>query len=201
MGSWRVTGNTRLQDMAVKSIIVFNSVPSGNKLVGILNRMGMRFASKFNGTVPPTPRRTVYIVTALPLILLHRSACYRCAASNYCPGLVSSQCPQARAAFLPANYKKTFTSKIKNWRAITYTDGNVFQHKYDSPPLGGSGIYKPSRGRDTTQSSQKLQLYINPNGHEPTNTINRAELAGILVALQKGHTDIASDGAACLSDF
>eukprot|EP00983_Pelagomonas_calceolata_P122321 1160896-Pelagomonas_calceolata.AAC.3 len=33
----------------MRSIIVFNSTPSGNKLVGINNRMGMKFASKFNG--------------------------------------------------------------------------------------------------------------------------------------------------------
>eukprot|EP00983_Pelagomonas_calceolata_P123100 1160971-Pelagomonas_calceolata.AAC.3 len=43
----RVTGSTWLQDLAVRSSIVFNSMPSGNKLVGILNGMGMKFASKF----------------------------------------------------------------------------------------------------------------------------------------------------------
>eukprot|EP00983_Pelagomonas_calceolata_P045850 1139895-Pelagomonas_calceolata.AAC.5 len=46
----RVTGSTRLQNLAVKSIIVFNSTPRGNKLVGVYNRMGMQFASKSNGT-------------------------------------------------------------------------------------------------------------------------------------------------------
>eukprot|EP00983_Pelagomonas_calceolata_P050709 1142093-Pelagomonas_calceolata.AAC.1 len=30
-------------------MIVFNSAPSGNKLVGVHNRMGMKLASKFNG--------------------------------------------------------------------------------------------------------------------------------------------------------
>eukprot|EP00983_Pelagomonas_calceolata_P023428 737993-Pelagomonas_calceolata.AAC.1 len=48
MGNWGVTGSTRLQDLAV---IVFNSTPCGNKLVGILDTMGMRFASNFNGTL------------------------------------------------------------------------------------------------------------------------------------------------------
>eukprot|EP00983_Pelagomonas_calceolata_P042624 1138576-Pelagomonas_calceolata.AAC.1 len=32
-------------------MIVFNSTPSGDKLVGIHNRMGMKLASKFNGTL------------------------------------------------------------------------------------------------------------------------------------------------------
>eukprot|EP00983_Pelagomonas_calceolata_P002832 93520-Pelagomonas_calceolata.AAC.1 len=62
-----------------------------------------------------------------------------------------------------------------------------------------SSIYKP--GRDTDPPSQHLQLHMKPNGHEPTNTINRAELAGISVALQQGHIDIASDSASCLSQI
>eukprot|EP00983_Pelagomonas_calceolata_P058955 1145712-Pelagomonas_calceolata.AAC.7 len=52
MGIWRVSGGTRLHNLAARSIIVFNSTPNGNKLVGILYRMGMKSASKFNGTVP-----------------------------------------------------------------------------------------------------------------------------------------------------
>eukprot|EP00983_Pelagomonas_calceolata_P041867 1138237-Pelagomonas_calceolata.AAC.10 len=51
MGTWRVTGSTQLQNLAVRSICVFNSTPSGNKLIGIYNSMGMEFASKFNGTL------------------------------------------------------------------------------------------------------------------------------------------------------
>eukprot|EP00983_Pelagomonas_calceolata_P067202 1149401-Pelagomonas_calceolata.AAC.4 len=49
MGIWRVTGSTRLQNLAVRGVCVFNSTPSGNKLVGIHNRTGMEFARKFNG--------------------------------------------------------------------------------------------------------------------------------------------------------
>eukprot|EP00983_Pelagomonas_calceolata_P008892 288729-Pelagomonas_calceolata.AAC.1 len=67
-----------------------------------------------------------------------------------------------------------FTPKINDWRKITYTDVSVIKHKdNDSPPLSGSGVYKP--GRDTSQPSQHLQLHIEPNGRGPTNTINRAE--------------------------
>eukprot|EP00983_Pelagomonas_calceolata_P010954 354618-Pelagomonas_calceolata.AAC.3 len=42
VGMWRVIESTRLQNLAVRSIIVFSSTPSGNKLqvVGIHNRMG-----------------------------------------------------------------------------------------------------------------------------------------------------------------
>eukprot|EP00983_Pelagomonas_calceolata_P075018 1152810-Pelagomonas_calceolata.AAC.1 len=113
----------------------------------------------------------------------------------------SHKCPQARAAFLLANYKKTFTPKIKDWTEITYTDGSVIKHNDGSLLLSGSGVYKP--GRDTSPPTQHLQLHMKPNGRGPIifmiNTINRAELAGILVVLQQGQTDIASDSASCLS--
>eukprot|EP00983_Pelagomonas_calceolata_P078014 1154103-Pelagomonas_calceolata.AAC.3 len=46
MGIWRVTGSIRLRNLAARSIIVFHSTPSGNKLVGMHNKMGMNFASK-----------------------------------------------------------------------------------------------------------------------------------------------------------
>eukprot|EP00983_Pelagomonas_calceolata_P057710 1145187-Pelagomonas_calceolata.AAC.1 len=72
-----------------------------------------------------------------------------------------------------------FTPKIEDWREITYTAGSVIKCKdHDSPPLSGSGVYKP--GRKTTPSYQQLKLNIKINGHHdhdgPTNTINRAEL-------------------------
>eukprot|EP00983_Pelagomonas_calceolata_P096019 1158082-Pelagomonas_calceolata.AAC.9 len=49
-GALEVTGSTRLQKLAVRSVFVFNSMPS-NKLVGEHNRMPMKFASKFVGTL------------------------------------------------------------------------------------------------------------------------------------------------------
>eukprot|EP00983_Pelagomonas_calceolata_P013725 440020-Pelagomonas_calceolata.AAC.1 len=49
MGIWRVTGSTPLQNLAVRSITIFHSTSSGNKLMGILNRVGMEFLSKFIG--------------------------------------------------------------------------------------------------------------------------------------------------------
>eukprot|EP00983_Pelagomonas_calceolata_P054230 1143623-Pelagomonas_calceolata.AAC.2 len=35
MGIWRVIGSTQLHNQAARSILVFNSASSGNKLVGI----------------------------------------------------------------------------------------------------------------------------------------------------------------------
>eukprot|EP00983_Pelagomonas_calceolata_P044640 1139386-Pelagomonas_calceolata.AAC.3 len=51
MGTCRVIGSTRLQNLAVRSICVFNSTPSGDKPVGKHNRMGIEFASKLNGAL------------------------------------------------------------------------------------------------------------------------------------------------------
>eukprot|EP00983_Pelagomonas_calceolata_P053662 1143386-Pelagomonas_calceolata.AAC.2 len=45
----RINGSTQLQHLAVRNFIVFNSTPSGNKLVGVHNRMGMQFARKSKG--------------------------------------------------------------------------------------------------------------------------------------------------------
>eukprot|EP00983_Pelagomonas_calceolata_P013898 444948-Pelagomonas_calceolata.AAC.1 len=82
------------------------------------------------------------------------------------------------------------TPKIKDWKEIIYTDGSVIKRKDDdSPPLAVSGVYKLVG--DTIPFSQRIQLHIKPNGHGPANTINRAESAGILVALQQGQTDAA----------
>eukprot|EP00983_Pelagomonas_calceolata_P058020 1145328-Pelagomonas_calceolata.AAC.5 len=51
MGIWRVIGSTWLHYLTVRSIVVFNSMPSGNNLVGIHDRMGMKFARKFIGAL------------------------------------------------------------------------------------------------------------------------------------------------------
>eukprot|EP00983_Pelagomonas_calceolata_P122074 1160871-Pelagomonas_calceolata.AAC.4 len=51
MRIWRVIKSTRINNLAARSILVFNSTPSGNKLVGIHDRMGMKFASEFIGAL------------------------------------------------------------------------------------------------------------------------------------------------------
>eukprot|EP00983_Pelagomonas_calceolata_P055767 1144281-Pelagomonas_calceolata.AAC.1 len=43
---WRLTGSIRLQDLAVGSIFIFSSTLSGDKLVSILNRVGMKLTGK-----------------------------------------------------------------------------------------------------------------------------------------------------------
>ena len=53
----------------------------------------------------------------------------------------------------------------------------------------GGGIFTP-----TTDTVYSDTITINPGGSGPTLTINRAELAAVLVAVQKGHTaEIATD--------
>eukprot|EP00983_Pelagomonas_calceolata_P002253 76696-Pelagomonas_calceolata.AAC.2 len=49
-GILRVSGSTWPHNLAVRSIIVLNSMLSGHKLC-IHDRMGMKFTSKFNGTL------------------------------------------------------------------------------------------------------------------------------------------------------
>eukprot|EP00983_Pelagomonas_calceolata_P008015 261283-Pelagomonas_calceolata.AAC.1 len=46
MGIRRVTGSTRLRNLAARSNLVFNNTPCGDKLVGIHNTMGIKFGSK-----------------------------------------------------------------------------------------------------------------------------------------------------------
>ena len=57
----------------------------------------------------------------------------------------------------------------------------------------GAGIFTP-----TTDTGYSDTITINPGGSGPTLTINRAEFAAVLVAVQKGHTEIATDSASSL---
>ena len=59
--------------------------------------------------------------------------------------------------------------------------------------LLGAGIFTP-----TTDAGYSDTVTINPGGSGPTLTINRAELAAVLVAPQKGYTEIATDSAKSL---
>ena len=54
----------------------------------------------------------------------------------------------------------------------------------------GGGIFTP-----TTDTGYSDTITINPGGSGPTLTINRAELAAVLVAVQKGNTGFATDSA------
>jgi len=57
----------------------------------------------------------------------------------------------------------------------------------------GAGIFTP-----TTDANYSDTVIINPGGSGPTLTINRAELAAVLVLVQKGHTETATDSASSL---
>ena len=58
----------------------------------------------------------------------------------------------------------------------------------------GAGIFTPT----ATDTNYSDTITINPGGNSPTLTINRAELAAVLVAVQKGNTEIATDSASSL---
>jgi len=58
----------------------------------------------------------------------------------------------------------------------------------------GAGIVTPT----TDAGYYSDTVTINPEGSGPTLTINRAGLAAVLVAVQKGHTKIATDSASSL---
>jgi ribonuclease HI len=80
-----------------------------------------------------------------------------------------------------------------DWTDFAYTDGSCLPD--DTPrPLGspglGSGVYMPAK-----TECEEQKLYINPRsqGEGNENTINRAELVGILFALQAGSLCIATD--------
>ena len=57
----------------------------------------------------------------------------------------------------------------------------------------GASIFTP-----TTGTGYNDTITINPGGNGPTLTINRAELAAVLVAVQKGHSEIATDSTSSL---
>jgi len=52
----------------------------------------------------------------------------------------------------------------------------------------GAGVFTPTTGTGYSDA-----ITINPGGNGPTLTINRAEFAAVLVAVQKGNTEIATD--------
>jgi len=87
---------------------------------------------------------------------------------------------------------------LLDWRDIIYTDGSVMNKILTPPPLLAQA-FKPSK---EDLPSEQHTSYIKPNGCGPTNTIDRAELAGILVALMKEYkvTCHAFSGNALLLD-
>jgi hypothetical protein len=85
-------------------------------------------------------------------------------------------------------YKSPRIPKVQNWKTITYTDGSDMQDAISKQQIIGAGIFNP-----TTDTGYSDTITINPGGSGPTLTINGAELAAVLVAVQKGHIEIATD--------
>jgi hypothetical protein len=88
-------------------------------------------------------------------------------------------------------YKIPHIPKVQNWKLITYTDGSAMQDAVSKQQIIGAGIFTPT----ATDTNYSDTITINPGGSGPTLTINRAELAAVLVAVQKGYTDIATDSS------
>ena len=85
-------------------------------------------------------------------------------------------------------YKSPHISKVQNWKSITYTD--AMQDAISKQQIIGAGFFTP-----TTDIGYSDTITINPGGSGPTLTINRAELAAVLVAVQICHTVIATDSS------
>jgi ribonuclease HI len=73
-------------------------------------------------------------------------------------------------------------------RLMAYSDGSCI--KMGKRQVIGAGVYAPS--------ASEASILINPGGVGVSNTINRAELAGILIALAQGFTTIATDSLSSL---
>ena len=88
--------------------------------------------------------------------------------------------------------------KCPDWRKWAYTDGSCIKQEIEGREIQfiGAGWYYPAE-----DTRHRAACYVDPGGMGVTNTINRAELAGIYAALQCGHTHIASDSAGSLSQI
>ncbi len=74
------------------------------------------------------------------------------------------------------------TLKIADWKKVAYTDGSCIHH--DHQQIIGAGVYIPDTNRIH---------HVNPNGSNITNTVHRAELAGIAAAVTHDFFLIATD--------
>ena len=83
--------------------------------------------------------------------------------------------------------------EYQNWNSITYTDGSAMQDEIS--PTNRRWPFTSTAFLDTGYNDT---ITINPGGNGPTLTINKAELAAELVAVQNGYTEIATDSASSL---
>ncbi len=72
--------------------------------------------------------------------------------------------------------------KVADWKKIVYTDGSCIRH--DHQQIMGAGVYIPDTNRIH---------HVNPKGSNITNSVQRAELAGIASAVTHDYFLIATD--------
>ena len=85
---------------------------------------------------------------------------------------------------------KQFELKCPNWKLWAYTDGSCIGKAEN---FIGAGVYCPQT---------KAECYVDSGGVGLTNTINRAELTGIVAVLTNKYTNkIATDSACSLSQI
>jgi ribonuclease HI len=88
---------------------------------------------------------------------------------------------------------------LYDWRSLAYTDGSKMEVTDGDirRTAVGAGLYIPS----LEEQGEKAEFTVDPAGAGPTNTINRAELAGIHAALEKGQGAIATDSATSIAQL
>ncbi len=72
--------------------------------------------------------------------------------------------------------------KVADWKKIAYTDGSCISH--DLHQIIGAGVYIPDTNRIH---------HVNTSGSNITNTVQKAELAGIAAAVTHDHFLMATD--------
>jgi len=87
------------------------------------------------------------------------------------------------------NYSSDLSPLRHDWEDIAYTDGSCIQSR-DSPQLTGAAVFLP-------KGSPQFRT-VDPTGQGATNTINRAELAGLWGALACHASKMATDSATSL---
>jgi hypothetical protein len=124
------------------------------------------------------------------LLLLLLLLCYR--SSNQSCNSTIHQCPIPYASL---HLSESAPAPKYEWRSLVYTDGS--QRKIDTGPNGrqtlilGSGICVPRK----TGAGEAQCISIQSTAPTRHNTTYRAELVGILGALQQGYLKSEVDGA------
>ena len=108
-------------------------------------------------------------------------------------GLQSKRATASPIIQTSTNTRASIFPNVQNWKSITCIDSSAMQIETSKQQNLGAGVFTPTIGTGYSDA-----ITINPGGNSPTLTINRAELAAVLVAVQKGHSEIATDSTSSL---